>query len=385
MLTMIHISPSQKWFRSGDILFSPFGIVVFERRGQCHGFPRFFLSHSIASLSLSLSHTPTSRRAYRVEQGKSIQKHEAHILSVVFMCMRLQTWFCVPHIYANPVSTIFACTLFFGWSVDFFFFSFYTRSVSQRQHLPYLLEMWFGIFYSHSFFFASFLMHAMVVSDAIAGKQEPKKKPTLTNRSQIFSSFKIFFSRPNFMRRIINKWLMTANDDGCYTVFGPRLLHLVCCPVWMNSVVFMIIWLLLFASSGPLPCFVSFFSQTKSQSICIAVLCPRNWSMFVCISLFSLFVFRFGHKNRERRVETKKNGKCSRGHALWFSFNINMYDGERLFGVFAAGFVWVLVFFRRAGRHHSCHRVIVSQRQKACNLVIIIGRTGFACVCAGYT
>lgn len=124
-------------------------------------------------------------------------------------------------------------------------------------------------------------------------------------------------------------------------------------------------------------CHVSLaFSPKQNPRLCIAVLCPRNWSMVVCFSLL------FSDLAIKTESDDEKNGKCSRGHALWFSFNINMYDGQRLFGVFAASLCeWC--WFLWAGRHHSCRRVIVSQRRKACNLVIIIGLVAgaFACMC----
>lgn len=184
----------------------------------------FFLRHIQLPPSLPLPLAPSlTLHADHIALNKpKASKHEAHILS---WCL------CACGFKHGSVFRIFMLILFslylhahcfsVGRSVDSIFL-FHTRSVSQRQHLPYLLEMWFGIFYSHSFLFASFLMHAMVVSDAIAGKRQKKISTQIAVK---FFLHPYFFFRQIFMRRIINKWLMTANDDGCYTVCGPRLLQ----------------------------------------------------------------------------------------------------------------------------------------------------------------
>lgn len=96
--------------------------------------------------------------------------------------------------------------------------------------------------------------------------------------------------------------------------------RLVCCchRHWPGCVclcerifVFMIIWLLLFASSGLLSCFVSFFSPVESQAM------HRGYVLAIGLCLFAfLLVLFFLHlaiktdRGRVRSVsETKKNKK----------------------------------------------------------------------------
>lgn len=140
MTTMLHISPDLEnhFFLLQHTHFCPqFEFMVWHAVANviAFGFCNGLVPHSIAIRTRALV-SPPLPSSVALNQPKANKHDRTHILWV-FMCMRLRTWFCVPHIYANPVFTIFACTLFFGRSNFFrFFFSANSKRLSLSLSAP---------------------------------------------------------------------------------------------------------------------------------------------------------------------------------------------------------------------------------------------------------